>query len=69
MGSAGCGGTTSAAVAGALPPGALPPGAQRKEIRNSYQSLWGASGLFDSWVLKGAVTFGRGDPAERERGE
>lgn len=69
VGSAGCGGTTSAAVAGALPPRALPPGAQRKEIRNGYQSLWGASDLFDSWVLKGAVTFGRGDLAERERGE
>ena len=46
--------------------GGCTPGAKRrKEIRDGYQSLAGPSVLLVSWVLKGAVTLGRGEPAGR----
>lgn len=46
------------------------PGAKRrKEIRDGHQSLAGPSVLLVSWVLKGAVNLGRGDPAGRGLGE
>ena len=50
--------------------GGCTPGAKRrKEIRDGYQSLAGPSVLLVSWVLKGAVTLGRGEPSGRGPGE
>lgn len=49
--------------------GCAPGSKRRKEIRDGYQSLAGPSVLLVSWVLKGAVTLGRGEPAGRGPGE